>query len=195
MVTKRFYATEENTHSAGAGLAGEPQDAINLTRLSTIKEQKKYPGPKSRRSKSRVNNPQIHTTNRQSPKYVKKESKKMRKNVFGYELIMDLSGCNPAIISSKHKLSEYVTELCRLIKMEKYGKTYLPYFGLEKPHTKGYSLLQFIETSSITGHFSEYWNKSYINIFSCKAYNHKLARKFTKEFFGATGIRSKFLIR
>jgi S-adenosylmethionine/arginine decarboxylase-like enzyme len=119
----------------------------------------------------------------------------MKKSVFGYELILDLSGCDPAIMASKKKLTEYVDKLCKLIKMKKYGKTHLPYFGLEKPHTKGYSLLQFIETSSITGHFSEYWRKSYINIFSCRKFDYRLAKRFTIQFFKAKAVKNHFLIR
>lgn len=122
-------------------------------------------------------------------------STKAKKSIFGYELILDLSGCDLSIMSSKKKLIEYVNKLCNLIGMKKYGETHLPYFGLEEPFTKGYSLLQFIETSSITGHFSEHWRKSYINIFSCKKYDHQLAEKFTKEFFKAESIKSTFLIR
>ncbi len=119
----------------------------------------------------------------------------MKKAVYGYELIMDLFDCNPHTISSKKKLQEYVNRLCRLIKMKKYGKLLLPYFGEKKPHTKGYSLIQLIETSSITGHFSELWNSAYINIFSCKAFDHKKAREFTKEFFEAKRMKSRFIIR
>lgn len=119
----------------------------------------------------------------------------MEEKIFGYELIMDLSDCDIAIMSSKKKLSIYVDKLCKLIDMKKYGKVQLPYFGLEKPQTKGYSLLQFIETSSITGHFSEYWRKSYLNIFSCKPYDHKLAAKFTKDFFKAKKIKIRFIVR
>jgi S-adenosylmethionine decarboxylase len=126
---------------------------------------------------------------------LKKEHRTMKRTVFGYELILDLSGCDVGVMSSKKKLTEYVNKLCKLIKMKKYGKTHLPYFGLEKPFTKGYSLLQFIETSSITGHFSEHWGKSYINIFSCKKFDHTLAKKFTIEFFKAKKVRNHFLIR
>lgn len=119
----------------------------------------------------------------------------MEKTVFGYELVMDLSDCDLSVMRSKKKLTEYVNKLCKLIKMKKYGKVQLPYFGLEKPQTKGYSLLQFIETSSITGHFSEHWRKSYINIFSCKPYNHRLAANFTKKFFGSKSAKIRFLVR
>ena len=92
-------------------------------------------------------------------------------------------------------LEEFIDKLCKLIKMKKYGEALIPYFGLDKPFTKGYSLVQLIETSSITGHFSENWRISYINIFSCKKYNHKLAEKFTKDFFKAKRVKSRLLIR
>ena len=94
----------------------------------------------------------------------------MKAKIFGYELILDLYDCDLKVISSKNKLTQYVNKLCSLIKMEKYGKTLLEYFGTKETHTKGYSLLQFIETSSITGHFSEHWCIAYINIFSCKSF-------------------------
>jgi S-adenosylmethionine/arginine decarboxylase-like enzyme len=125
----------------------------------------------------------------------RREPEEMEKTVFGYELVMDLSECDLSVMRSKKKLTEYVNKLCKLIKMKKYGKVQLPYFGLEKPQTKGYSLLQFIETSSITGHFSEHWRKSYINIFSCKPYNHRLAANFTKKFFGSKHAKIRFLVR
>jgi len=119
----------------------------------------------------------------------------MIKKIFGYELIIDLYGCDKSIIGSKKKLQEYTDELCKLIKMKKYGKTLLPYFGEKEAFTKGYSLVQLIETSSITGHFSDFWATAYINIFSCKKYDHALAKKFTKEFFKAKRMKSNLLIR
>jgi len=119
----------------------------------------------------------------------------MAKKIFGYELVMDLYQCDHDVISSKKKLQEYTDQLCALIKMKKYGETLLPYFGEEQPYTKGYSLVQLIETSSITGHFSEFWGTAYLNIFSCKKYDKDLARKFSKQFFKAKKIKSRFLIR
>ena len=119
----------------------------------------------------------------------------MSKKIFGYELVMDLFGCDKKVITSKKKLQQYTTKLCKLIKMKRYGKTLLPYFGEKEEFTKGYSLVQLIETSSITGHFSDYWGTAYINIFSCKRYDAKLAKKFTKEFFKAKRMKSNLLIR
>ena len=109
----------------------------------------------------------------------------MTKNIYGYELIMDLYECETEIITSKKQLKTYIDTLCDLIKMKKYGKALIPYFGEKAQYTKGYSLVQLIETSSITGHFSDHWHTAYINIFSCKKYDAAKAKKFTKEFFGA----------
>jgi len=119
----------------------------------------------------------------------------MTKKAFGYELVMDLYECDKGIISSKKKLQAYTNKLCKLIKMKKYGKTLLPYFGEKQAFTKGYSLVQLIETSSITGHFSEFWATAYINIFSCKKYNHGLAKRFTQKYFKAKKIKAKLLTR
>jgi len=119
----------------------------------------------------------------------------MKNKIYGYELIMDLYECDKNIISSQKKLQAYADTLCKLIKMKKYGRTLLPYFGEKKAYTKGYSLVQLIETSSIVGHFSDSWKRAYINIFSCKKYDHKLAKKFTQDFFRAKKMKSRFIIR
>lgn len=120
----------------------------------------------------------------------------MGKNkIYGYELILDLYNCSPKIIKSRRMLQQYVDRLCRLIKMKKYGKTLIPHFGYESPHTKGYSLVQLIETSSITGHFSELWNSAHINIFSCQDYDYKKAASFTKKFFKAKNHSNRFIVR
>ncbi len=119
----------------------------------------------------------------------------MKKKTYGYELVMDLYDCDMEVLTSRKKLKEYVDRLCKLIKMKKFGKTLIPYFGDNAAYTKGYSLVQLIETSSITGHFSELWKTAYINVFSCLKYDEKKAMKFTKEFFGAKKARSRFLTR
>jgi len=119
----------------------------------------------------------------------------MKKKIYGYELVLDLKDCDKKVLTSKKKLKQYVDKLCKLIKMKKYGKTLLPYFGLKEEFTKGYSLVQLIETSSITGHFSDNWGTAYINIFSCRKFDHKVAKKFTRQFFKAKRIENRYLIR
>ena len=119
----------------------------------------------------------------------------MKKNIYGFELVMDLKGCNLKVLASRKKLQEYVDKLCKLIKMKKFGQTLIPYFGEDKDFTKGYSLVQLIETSSITGHFSDLWKTAYINVFSCQSFDHVRAREFTRKFFGAKAVKNRFLVR
>jgi S-adenosylmethionine decarboxylase len=114
---------------------------------------------------------------------------------FGWELIMDLYECDPEAIASETMIRDFAGRLCKILEMKPYGEPMTPYFGENKEHTKGYSLLQFIETSSITGHFSEFSRAAYINIFSCKAYDMEKAEKFSKDFFGAKRLNSRFLVR
>jgi len=119
----------------------------------------------------------------------------MKGKIYGYELILNLHQCEKETLTSKKKLKEYVDSLCKVINMKKYGNTIIAYFGEKMAYTKGFSLLQLIETSSITGHFSDLWKTAYINIFSCRKFDSKKARKFTKEFFGAKKLSSRFTIR
>jgi len=118
-----------------------------------------------------------------------------RRGIYGIELILDLYDCDRRIIRSRKRLENFINNLCALIKMKKYGKPSISHFGLNNPHTAGFSLVQFIETSSITGHFSELWNSAYINIFSCKQFDPDKAANFSKKFFGAKKMKKRVIVR
>jgi len=118
-----------------------------------------------------------------------------KRRTYGLELILDLYDCDAKTIRSRRKLNEFVNDVCALVKMRKYGKPSIHHFGLNNPHTAGYSLIQFIETSSITGHFSELWNSAYINIFSCKQFNTEKVANFTKKFFDAKRVTKRLILR
>lgn len=118
-----------------------------------------------------------------------------KSKIYGKELILDLYDCDPKIIRSKKKILEYSNKLCNLIKVKKYGKPICERFALSNPPAAGYSLVQLIESSLVSGHFSELWNRAFINIFSCKLFNHKIATDFTKKFFKAKKIKNRILIR
>jgi len=117
------------------------------------------------------------------------------KKVYGKELILDLENCEPKVIRSKRKILEYINQLCDLLKVKKYGKPIIERFGFGKDFAGGYSIVQLIETSSITGHFSELWNMAFINVFSCKLFDDKKVTDFTKKFFQAKKIKKKILVR
>lgn len=120
----------------------------------------------------------------------------MQKDQFGQELILNLYDCDLEKISSGEEIKKFVIELCdNVIHMKRYGEPLIPYFGLESPITKGYSLVQLIETSSVTAHFSEYKKSVYLNIFSCSPFNPKATEEFCKMFFEAKRVESTVLQR
>jgi len=115
---------------------------------------------------------------------------------FGQELILNLYDCDLKKISDGDHIKNYVIKLCDdIIFMKRYGEALVPHFGHENPITSGYSLVQLIETSCVSAHFSEYKKSVYINIFSCKWFDPALARKFSKDWFGAKKVTSKLLQR
>ena len=124
-----------------------------------------------------------------------KKSRIKNKKIYGKELILDLYDCNPESIRSKKKILEYSNKLYKLIKVKKYGKPIIERFALHLKQAAGYSLVQLIESSLVSGHFSELWNRAFINIFSCKNFDNKKAANFTKKFFNAKKIKERVLIR
>ena len=122
-------------------------------------------------------------------------SKDIKKKIYGKELILDLLDCDPKVIRSKKKILQYSKELCSLLKIKRYGKPICKRFALDNPCAAGYSLVQLIETSSLSGHFSEPWNRAFINVFSCRLFEEKKATDFTKKFFKAKKIKNRVLIR
>ncbi len=116
--------------------------------------------------------------------------------LFGQELILNLYGCDLKTISSQTKIRKFVIELCdNVIHMKRYGRAFIPHFGHENPLTSGYSLVQLIETSSITAHFSEYKKSVYVNIFSCAWFDAKTTTSYCKKYFGAKTVKAKLIKR
>ncbi|MFH1354170.1 MAG: S-adenosylmethionine decarboxylase [bacterium] len=117
---------------------------------------------------------------------------------YGYELIINASGCDPSIMNRK-KLTQFIDELCIQIDM---NKALVPYFWDEEnggstpePHLKGTSVFQFIETSNIVIHTLTILEVVFLNIFSCKKFDRKVAEQFVKDFFAAKHIDSQLIKR
>ncbi len=115
---------------------------------------------------------------------------------FGQELTLNLYNCSLEKISSGAEIKKFVIELCdNVIKMKRYGEPFIPHFGHENPMTSGYSLVQLIETSSVTAHFSEYKKSVYLNIFSCAWYDPQMTRDFCVKFFEAKRFEEHLIMR
>lgn len=115
-------------------------------------------------------------------------------NAWGLLTSVDLYGCNPETIRDARAIKRYVNELCELIEMKQFGETQIVNFG-EDEKVAGYSMVQLIETSLISGHFANKTNSAYIDVFSCKYYEPYLVLEFTKKFFEAKDVRMHHILR
>lgn len=109
---------------------------------------------------------------------------------YGKELIIDLHECDVSKFNRKG-LRLYFKQLCELINMQRAKLVFWDDVGVPEeerqtlPHTKGTSAVQFILTSNVTIHTLDMLKSVYINIFSCKDFDHREALKFTKKYFGS----------
>ena len=114
---------------------------------------------------------------------------------YGKELIIDLHNCNIENFNRK-ALKIYFKELCNLIDMQRAKLVFWDDVGVPEekkqtqPHTTGTSAVQFILTSNVTIHTLDLMERVYVNIFSCKDFDAKIAEKFTVEYFKGTIIQS-----
>ena len=119
---------------------------------------------------------------------------------YGFELILDLHGCNPATFTRSH-LDQYFGKLCQVIDMEKAETHFWDDVGVPteeqqtSPQTKGTSAVCFILTSTIVVHTLDILEAVYVNIFSCKAFDPAVAAEFTENWFQAGSCKSTFVPR
>ena len=112
---------------------------------------------------------------------------KQNNTPWGLLTSLDLYGCNGETIRDAEKIKQYVIELCDLIKMKRFGDCKVVHFGKEE-RVEGYSMIQLIETSLISGHFANQTNAAYIDIFSCTPYEPDLVADFTSNYFEAESV-------
>ena len=121
------------------------------------------------------------------------KTRKNRTTRWGYHLIVDASTCDHAAIRSKKTTADFVKTLVAKINMVAYGPPRIVMFGTG--NKKGYTLVQLIETSDITAHFVEETDDIYIDIFSCKVYDPKVALKVIQSYFNPKKMKTRFIKR
>jgi S-adenosylmethionine/arginine decarboxylase-like enzyme len=123
------------------------------------------------------------------------KNKKQRSDssYWGYHLIVNAGNCDSKALRSASTIRDFSKTLVKTIDMVAFGKPLLVNFGTG--NKKGYSLVQLIETSNITAHFVEETNDIYLDVFSCKTFDPKVAIETFKEFFHPGKIQVTFLKR
>ncbi|HSX25152.1 MAG TPA: S-adenosylmethionine decarboxylase [Candidatus Andersenbacteria bacterium] len=120
-------------------------------------------------------------------------SHKRKIKPWGMSSSIDLHDCDHNRLTSKKLLREFVLEIIKVVEMEAHGPCHIDRFG--SGNLEGYSAIQFIETSSITVHLDEKWDRAFIDIFSCKDFDTDKALQFCKNYFGAKKSKMTVLDR
>jgi S-adenosylmethionine/arginine decarboxylase-like enzyme len=120
------------------------------------------------------------------------KTRKNKKN-WGYHLIINAGRCDPVALRSKAIITAFAKHLVKDIDMVPFGEPRVVMFG--EGEKRGYTLVQLIETSNITGHFAEDQNDIYLDIFSCKPFDKAAALRLFRQTFKPTHLDSTFLKR
>ena len=113
---------------------------------------------------------------------------------WGLASSVDLYGCNPETIRDAQAIRRFAHQACDRIGMRRYGETQVVQCG-DDPRVCGYSMIQLIETSLISGHFANDTNTAYIDIFSCRYYEPRTLAEFAFEFFDADHYKLNVAMR
>lgn len=112
---------------------------------------------------------------------------------WGKSLAIDLYKCTTHRLADPAGLKKFMGGLVKVVDMVAHGECYIDRFGVGD--LLGYSAMQFIETSSITIHIDEKGKRVFIDIFSCKDFDAQKAEKFSRQYFGAKGVKATILLR
>jgi len=115
--------------------------------------------------------------------------------MWGKHLIIDMSAGDRERVQSAQHISRFAETLVETIGMKAYGAPLLEHFAEHLPEAAGYSLVQLIETSAITGHFCDRSGDAYIDIFSCKDFDAELAVEVVRAAFRPQHINFITLVR
>ena len=95
--------------------------------------------------------------------------------MWGQHLIVDMAGCDARAMRDRNAIARFSQDLVAAIGMKPYGAPRIERFAAHAPDAAGYTLVQLIETSSVTAHFAEARAEIYLDIFSCKRFSEDAA--------------------
>ena len=137
---------------------------------------------------------QVALKNKEFQKMIPTNEQFNNYDAWGLYSSVDIYHCDHDIITNKEMIKQYVIQLCDLLGMKRFNETQVVHFGKEKD-VEGYSMVQLIETSLISGHFVNHTNTSYIDVFSCKYYEPEVIAHFSLSYFKGSNYSINVLLR
>ncbi|MCL2711911.1 MAG: S-adenosylmethionine decarboxylase [Methanomassiliicoccaceae archaeon] len=113
---------------------------------------------------------------------------------WGLMVSIDIGGCDPKKITSKEVITKFAIDLAEYINMKRFGDPTVVKFG-ENEKVAGYSLVQLIETSLISGHFADITNRAFIDVFSCREFPPKKTAEYCMKYFGGKTMEYSIAFR
>lgn len=112
---------------------------------------------------------------------------------WGKEAVFDCTQCEVSLVTDGEHIKNFARDLVQRIKMIPFGEPEAIHFGDDDK--KGYTLVQKISTSLISGHFCDDTGNAYINVFSCKDFDLSTVEQAINDYFKPQRIRSNLLTR
>ncbi|WP_303048084.1 adenosylmethionine decarboxylase [Victivallis sp. Marseille-Q1083] len=115
-------------------------------------------------------------------------------SAWGLQTTIDLYQCDPELIRDEAIVKEFVREMCAQIGLKPYGECAVVNFS-DTVKGEGFSMMQMLETSLISGHFANHTNTAYLDVFSCKFFEPRQAAEFAISFFKGKYYRMQVGLR
>ncbi len=110
-------------------------------------------------------------------------------------MVLDCFAGDRGAVRDGDVIREFCEDLVSSIGMVAYGEPTLEHFATHLPEAAGYSLVQLIETSAVTGHFCDTSGDIYLDIFSCKDFDPEVAIEVVRRYFRPQGVHRMDLFR
>jgi len=114
---------------------------------------------------------------------------------WGYHLLLNCRACDREAIASENTIRLWCRDLLQRIAMRPIGNAIVIPTGMHEERLAGYTLIQVIETSSITAHFVDSTGSAYIDVFSCRDFDTSDVEDCVRRHFRPEHIGRVFLER
>jgi S-adenosylmethionine/arginine decarboxylase-like enzyme len=114
---------------------------------------------------------------------------------WGKHLIVDMSYGKKERVSSADHIRRFAEILVEAIGVKACGPPVLQHVAAHMPDAAGYSLVQLIETSTISGRFCDRSGDAYIDIVSCSDFDSERALDVIKNMFEPEHMRYMTVVR
>ena len=117
------------------------------------------------------------------------------KKFWGYHLMLDCANCNKEKIKDIEHIKKFVKAIIKGCKMKPLGDMLIEDLQVGAKEILGYSIAQFIHTSSITCHFADYSGNVYLDVFSCKPFDPSVVMAIMTKYFNPEKTNKHFIVR